>query len=545
MSLLDHHIGRLQQASVEFRRQLQWLLHNQTTEAVLARGFAILAVVTLVTSWFSNTFYFPDEHYQILEFMSYKLGITSAADLPWEFHDRARPFFQPFLYFLIAKPLIAAGIRDLFTVTFVLRLVTGIVSLIALWMFAKLLINDLDRPEESRAYARILPFMGFLPYLFVRTASETATAAFFTIGLVLAVQAPRSGSLRRMTIAGLFCGLAFEFRYQSALLSLGLFLWLAIVARVKTKSLAAFVAGGIAVLAAGAVIDLWGYGVWCFPPWTYFYVNLIQGVSFNKFGSSPFYAYLYLLPGTIFAPITIVLEIALLVACLRNPRHYIIWATIPFALVHCFLAHKEERFFFPLAILATAYPVMAFAPGRPFDFFDRFWAWRRSTAAKAVGWSAVAAMLFLTVYPFGIRPHLKMAQYLYHHFPHGLTASTFNQEPFTSYPMNRPPHFRSERLRSDAELKILLARGPVYLFSETPAPPALPANAHATLLYSEFPFYGSARITGWAMQAMCDVADLKRTTPIHPPQLTWMTLFKVERGAPTEANVPSLPCKLE
>ena len=63
----------------------------------------------LVTAWFSNTFYFPDEHYQVLEFMALKLGITPASELPWEFAARIRPWFQPLVYFLIAKPAAAAG----------------------------------------------------------------------------------------------------------------------------------------------------------------------------------------------------------------------------------------------------------------------------------------------------------------------------------------------------------------------------------------------------------------------------------------------------
>ena len=35
--------------------------------AILRRSLFILTAVTVVTAWFSNTFYFPDEHYQILE----------------------------------------------------------------------------------------------------------------------------------------------------------------------------------------------------------------------------------------------------------------------------------------------------------------------------------------------------------------------------------------------------------------------------------------------------------------------------------------------
>ncbi len=532
--------------ALETRTRLRWLLTERTSEAVLYRGFAILFLVTLVTAYFSETFFFPDEHYQVLEFMSYKLGITSAADLPWEFRAQVRPWMQPFLYSLIAKPLMFAGVRDLFNVTFVLRLATACVSLAALAAFAKLLFGDLVRPDEKFAYARMLPFMGFLPYLFVRTASETISAAFFTLGLVLAVQAARSGSLRRIAAAGILCGLAFECRYQSAFLILGLLLWMAFQARARMSQLLTFAAAGIVPVAAALPIDRWGYGVWCFPPWNYLNVNVFQGVAAEKFGSAPFFAYLYLVPGNIFFPIAVVIIVTLIVACLRNPRHYVTWVTAPFFVVHCLLAHKEERFLFPLAILATSYPVLAFSPSsdRLLGIFGRLWPYRRSILSKAVAWSAVAAMVFLAVHPFGIRPHMMMAKYVYRHFAGGLTAYTFDEEAFKTYPMYRPPNYRSDTLQSRAELESLLAKGPVYLFSETPALSAqvLPEGVQASLLYSEFPFAADPGLASWSTQLVCDFADLQRTTPLRPPRLAWMTLFRLQRGGSATPGTVISPC---
>lgn len=502
----------------------------------LNRGFAILCVVTAVTAWFSETFFFPDEHFQILEYMAMKLGLTSPADLPWEFAAQARPFTQPFFYFLIAKPLMMLGLRDLFAVMFVLRLVTGLVSLAALLYFARWMLGTLTRDDEKRAFAAMLPFMGFLPYLFVRTASETAAAALFTFAMVLVL---RGGGWKRVTAAGFLAGLAFECRYQSAFMTLGLMAWLWWGARRPWRELAVFAGGGLLAVAAALPIDRWGYGVWCFPPWNYFDVNLVQGVAAKTFGTSPFLAYFYLEPGTIFAPITAVLMIAMVVAALRNPRHPITWVTVPFFLVHCFTAHKEERFLFPLAILATAWPVLAFAPGRPFPFFTRVWAWRKSWGAKFVGWSAVAAMLFLAVYPFGIRPHMKMAKYLYRHFPTGFTAFYAADEAPPDYPMVRPKPYRVAALPDGAALAAALAKGPVYLLADTPTLPIeLPPGVGASLVYSEFVFAHGAAAD--ATQIMCRYAEIKRKGPIHPPRLGFWTLFRLERGGPNDA-VPS-PC---
>ncbi len=148
----------------------------------LRRSLLILAAVTIVTAWFSNTFYFPDEHYQVLEFMGFKLGITPASELPWEFAARIRPWFQPLVYFLIAAPLRALGMADMFTIVFVLRLLTGLFSLAALAAFVRAILPTIEGQDEGRAFMRYLPLFGFLPYLFVRTSSETFSAAFFALG---------------------------------------------------------------------------------------------------------------------------------------------------------------------------------------------------------------------------------------------------------------------------------------------------------------------------------------------------------------------------
>ncbi|GAA0527470.1 phosphatidylinositol glycan class B [Rhizomicrobium palustre] len=516
---------------------LATMWRDPSLEGTLRRSLILLALVTALTAWFSQTFFFPDEHFQILEYMAMKLGLTSPAELPWEYAAKARPFFQPFLYFLIAKPLTLLGL-DPFALMFVLRAVTGAFSLYVLAVFARFLISDLSRPGARMAYARLLPFMGFLPYLFVRTASETASAAFFALALVVAVRG--KDRLAPLFWAGLLCGAAFECRFQAALLVLGLFAWLAFQARLHWTKLAAFIAGGLAVVAISALIDRWGYGVWCFPPWNYVDVNLIQGVASRVFGTSPWFAYFYLEIGTIFAPITAALMIAMVIAVIRNPRHVIIWATVPFFLVHCLMGHKEERFLFPLVYFFTAYPVMAFAPGRPFPVFERVWAYRQSFAAKFVLWTAVVAMVFLALYPFGLRPHMRMAKYLYRHFPSGFQGFSYEADRFDNYPMVRPKPYRIDILFDRADLEAQLKKGPVYLMTDYPALPPVAKGVKAELLYSEYLFASSPQSAIAATKFLCAYADMKRKGPIHPPKLRFLTLYKIEPG---QGNTPVAPCK--
>jgi phosphatidylinositol glycan class B len=490
----------------------------------LRRSLLILMAVTVVTAWFSVLFYFPDEHYQILEFMSYRLGITQPADLPWEFAARIRPWFQPLIYFSIAKPLLWLGLHNLFTLTFILRLLTGLFSVAALAVFARAILDTIAGDEQKRAFVRYLPLFGFLPYLFVRTASETFAAAFFAIALAMAL---RGYGARRLVWAGLLCGLAFESRYQAAFLALGLFAWLAIVARVRIAALAAFIGGGLVAVAIGTLADRWGYGAWVFPPLGYLQFNVLGGGAEHQFGREPFFAYLYLMPAQFFFAITLVLMAALAAMWLRNPRHVMSWVTLPFVLAHVLVAHKEARFLFPLAILATAFPVLGFSPLLPRwrDFFVRVWAWRNGWAAKLITAPSIIFMIYLAVYPFGIRPHMPMAQYLYRHDIG--TVVSFDAL-FQSYPIYRT-RYHAEQVDAP-RLDALLDKGPVLLMAQTPAPLDIP-GAKTTLLYSEFPLarfgYGAAGadyIRGW--DAFSARHGWLKLLPLY-----WYTLYRVERSA--------------
>jgi phosphatidylinositol glycan class B len=221
---------------------------------------------------------------------------------------------------------------------------------------------------------------------------------------------------------------------------------------------------------------------------------------------------------------------AMLAMWWRNPRHAITWATLPFVLAHMAIAHKEARFLFPLAILATAFPVLGFSPRLPRgrDVFARIWSWRKSGLAKAVTAISLLGMAYFAVYPFGVRPHMPMARYLYRHNPGPVYSFA---QPFQSYPMFRPAAFGAEKLRDSAQLNALLDRGPVTLMSEIPTPPDVPAGARATLLYSEFPLarFGFGRAGADFIHGYTDFAARHAFLKLLP--LHWYTLYRAERSA--------------
>jgi hypothetical protein len=121
---------------------------------------------------------------------------------------------------------------------------------------------------------------------------------------------------------------------------------------------------------------------------------------------------------------------------------------------------------------------------------------------------------------------MPMARYLYRHWQGPVYSLG---QPFQSYPMFRPAGFRSGRLENEAALNMQLAQGPVLLMSETPAPPSLPEDAHATLLFSEFPLarFGWGQAGADYIRGYSAFAARHRFLKLLP--LYWYTLYRLER----------------
>ncbi|GAC1575485.1 MAG: hypothetical protein NVS3B5_06520 [Sphingomicrobium sp.] len=515
------------------------LVEDDPIRRDLGRSLIFLAAVTLVTAYFSETFFHPDEHASVLAFLGYKLGWTTATELPWEFGAHIRSWMQPFLYYLIARPLTLAGVTDPFDVTLVLRMATGALSVASLALFAVAVMRILPTRDERQGYARSLLFYGFLPYLFVRTSSEAISGALFTAALALLLDGARRASARRLASAGLLVGLAFECRFQTALLAFGLYAWLAIVARISWSRLAWLGAGSILPVLLAIPIDRWGYGAWYFPPLLYVRENLVNDTAARVFGSDPVYGYLYLLPLNLFAPIVLVLLVSLFVALARNPRHVISWTIVPFIVVQSLVAHKEERFMFPLAGIATVLPILAFAPapGRTLEWFDRLWIYRGSIGAKIVAVMTLGAMAFIAVYPFGFRPNIPMARYIYRHYPAGFAAFSFEAEPFPSYPNYRTRPYAVVKLGDTKQLGFALRNGPILLLTETPdlSDRPLPTSVRKQLLYSELPFAQVPEVAHRAAIVARAYEAAKIGGMSFLPHLGWMTLYRLDRASSAAA----------
>jgi GPI mannosyltransferase 3 len=525
------------------------------------KHLAVTLVATCVTAWFSYACFHNDEYFQVLELTRSKLAPADVPALPWEIGQRLRPWLQPFLYWTVARALGVFGVRDIFTLAFFFRLLTGLASVGALALFLRTTLPWQTSADEKRAHLRVVTLLGFLPYLFVRTSSETGSMAALTAGWAILLEGaspvretPTKGSSGtwsvpalarerslRVVLAGFLFGLAFEMRFQTVLVALGVAAWLFVLGRApasdkrSVRALAALSAGGGLALALGALLDRWGYGVWTFPPWTYFRVNAIEGAA-ALFGTSPPFAYVWMLPANVFMPVVLALVLLSFVAWLRFPRHPVTWATLPFFVVHNLISHKEERFLFPIAILSTAFVTMALAPsttsGRAarsrIEALSRWgWTLRHRWPGKLLAAASFAGMGFLAFVPLGWNHNVRFTRFLHDHIGDELHATVL-PEVGLHLPAFHPGVYDVEKAEpEEVARRIEMGSARQWLITDRPvlhtSSPLL--DSHATLVFSELVVYRDPELVENVMR-LVDGYNLHVGAWFRP--LHFRTLYRIE-----------------
>lgn len=304
-------------------------------------------ITTFIASYFSLGYYHPDEHWQLLEYAGYKLGIVSKASLPWEFGCQMRPTLQPWIAFATQKVLGIFMDYDPFLWTFVLRLLSAIFSLFSTYVFVKTFEKEFES-DFLRKYFWLFSFFAWFNIFFhVRYSSEAWAENALLLGISYLLLS--QNNIKFALWAGLMLGLSFEFRYQMGFAIAGIGLWLLFLFNSnKWLTIAYMALGFLIVIAICQGLDVLFYNEWTFPPYNYLYQNIILKNA-NSFGVSPWYDYFvqiiksnnpYLLGIYLFGFVNFIV---------RYPKHILTWTSVLFILVHFAVSHKELRFLFPLA----------------------------------------------------------------------------------------------------------------------------------------------------------------------------------------------------
>ncbi|MFT3928012.1 MAG: hypothetical protein QM778_36125 [Myxococcales bacterium] len=540
-------------ASAWSDRERPWA--DPTTRKLLLFNFA----VTLLTAFRSETFFHPDEHYQIIEFVGLKLGFTRPEELTWEFVERARPFMQPALYYALLKPLVALGLDDRFVMIFLMRLASCLVSFAALVSLMQTSAPWVSHEDANRSRIRWLTLAGFIPYIAVRATSENLSTACLLLALSVIVrgrpaEAAWSEGARlsagRAFGAGLLLGMCFEFRFQMAFAIVGLLAWMWLVAR-DVRATLVVCAGGLVPMALALAVDSWGYGEFAFPPWNYLRTNMIEGVA-AQYGTKWFFGYLHITLANIFAPVVILAIVGLTVCWVRRPKHVLSWTTIPFIFAHSAIGHKEERYMFPVFLLALVGAAMGFEES---DTKSSHWLQSKAESVAAlfrrfqrswlygalVVWNLMG-MALLAFYPLGWRPHYQFAHWA-QDLPAPIHFAVDDETLVPSYPFFRKhpwnvhvlePGERADAIDSDGAPVYWLRREPFTSFDHA----ALGVSDE--LVYTEFPgaSFEFLRKHLWPSLGAWRTGMVAKG--FQSKRATWISVYPVER-APPKPDSPATP----
>lgn len=315
-------------------------------------SFIMAMLLYLLTAAFSTGHYHGDEHFQIIEFANFKAGYATASDLAWEYKAQIRPGLQPALAYVFIKGFTVAGITDPFKQVFLLRALSALLMLTLLFFLWHYVQEQMSIAYAKKMAAYAMLLFWFVPFLAVRFSSETWSALFFFSGLIL-MESVRRTSLTTI-IAALLMGLAFQFRYQMAVMIVAYLLWLIIIKKQKWEFLFLFKFGLLISLIIGIACDYWLYNEFVFAPWQYFKSNILLGTAAEVYGKSPWWYYFSAVTESAVLPIGIVLCLGVLLFFILFPKHVFTWISLPFICMHIVTAHKEVRFLFPLFPIAIA-----------------------------------------------------------------------------------------------------------------------------------------------------------------------------------------------
>lgn len=354
-----------------------------------------------------------DEHYQILEFASYKLGRTPAERLPWEFHERMRPALQPAIVFALEKGLAFLGIHDPFLTASVARLIPALTGFAALLLLLSLHIGTIDDAWWRRGFVWLSMLLSFVAFQNVRFSSEGLSGSLFFLGFAVTLLTledhPFALPSWLQIVAGFLLGLSFVSRYQTGFLLLGFGLWLLLVRRPPLRTLLLLAAGGVSAVLLGVLLDRWFYGSWVLTAWEYFEQNILLDKA-SDFGRSPWWYYPAAMLTDLIPPFSVLFLGAFLWFFATRPQDPLTWTILPFLLIHFLIPHKEARFLSPLAVAVPLVASTAFARWFPEPRMRRF----RSPLAIFHALNTVLAA-FLLFKP--VRPDIPVWKFIYRRKP--------------------------------------------------------------------------------------------------------------------------------
>lgn len=323
---------------------------------VLRRTDLLLAFIAslfiyTVTAVFSVGFELIGEHYQIIEFAQYKLGLHPEIAGDALFTAQSQSGLQPLLAWLHLKACTLSGIHNPFTQLIILRLLMGFGCLLAMLLGLKVFLPSV-KEQSLRVYLVVLsPLIWFMPYISVRFSQETFSGCLFMLGFAMVMLGRVVEGRSRLNkipiiIPGILMGLAVDSYVFVFFMFVAFLAWLLLYGEEEWRKMLTLVLGALLGQAIGLAASYWLYGELCYPPWN----RMVEYYTLASSGSviRPFYeVFLEILTegGYIVGVITV---ICIFNFWIRHPKNPVTFLTLPYIIACAFLPEQEISTYFPL-----------------------------------------------------------------------------------------------------------------------------------------------------------------------------------------------------
>src|SRR5690349_19703202 len=108
------------------------LVANREWKEFFFKWMGIALLLHMIGAIFSAGFYHADEHFQIIEFMNYKLGRIPVSELPLEFGHAIRPWLQPAILTGMTQLLNILGVDSPFNLALSFRILSSLLGWLSL-----------------------------------------------------------------------------------------------------------------------------------------------------------------------------------------------------------------------------------------------------------------------------------------------------------------------------------------------------------------------------------------------------------------------------
>ncbi len=319
------------------------------------------ALLRLLAVLFAKGYLASDDHFLI---------IRPAADwlhgLDTVFSD-AEPPKRGMLYTYAIHALLwtlkQLGVTDPGHAMLVNRLLHALWSL-TLIPLVYLFVHRLADQRAALAASLLMAAHFIVPFMAVRNLVEVVSQVPLMAGILLAEGGFREGRERPHSgfYAGLFLGLAFMIRIQTALVPAAVFVALLALRRWRTAG--AFAAGGLLMLLIEGIIDYLSFGVFLS---SVVHSVVDQSKQLHSYVTGPWYSYLATVAGALIPPFSLLALYWIVRAARRAPLAF--WGMLVFLIVHSIIPQKQERFILPIlpllfALLAVGWSMVSWRDRR-------------------------------------------------------------------------------------------------------------------------------------------------------------------------------------